>query len=143
MSCKYLSGNEWFLEFRWRTNSTINTLTVLHFPYNWHIYCVQIHAPNFKIVDFLRRGISFVFLKYTINEYNPPMCNVTVPNERCSYTFCLIQSNHHQDVDQECKKEFILRIAFGRDLGLTEVVTYVLVICRKSLRIQKKNSVQV
>ena len=52
----------------------------------------------------LRRGISFVFLKYIVNEYNRPMRNFTVPIVDISYTFRLLQSNHHLAVDQKCKK---------------------------------------
>ena len=83
----------------------------------------------------LRRGIYFVFLKYIINEYKPPIRNFTVQTEQRNYMFRLLQSNHHQAVDQKCKKEINLHIVSGRDLGLTKVVTYVFVICIKGFRI--------
>jgi hypothetical protein len=88
-----------------------------------------------KMLVSLRRGISFVFLKYIINEYNPPIRSFTVPNEHCTYMFRLLQSNHHQAVGQKFKEVINLHIASGRELGLIKVVTYVFVTCRKGFRI--------
>ena len=62
------------------------------------------------------------------------MRNFTVPTKHCSYMFRLLQSNHHQAVDQKGKKEINLHIASGRDLGLTKVPTHVFVTCRKGFR---------
>jgi hypothetical protein len=68
----------------------------------------------------LRCGIPFVFLKYTIKEYNPSMHKFNVAIVDCSYSF----GYHHQAAYQKYKEEIITRVVSGRDLGLTKVITY-------------------
>jgi hypothetical protein len=46
----------------------------------------------------LKRGISFVFLKYVIQEYNPSMRSLNITVVERSYMFRLLQSNRYQAV---------------------------------------------
>jgi hypothetical protein len=54
----------------------------------------------------LRRGISVVFPKCIIQEYNPSMRKFNIAVVECSYLFRLIQSNRYQavrfGVDETC-----------------------------------------
>ena len=43
--------------------------------------------------------------------------NFNVAVAQYSYMFRLLQGNHHQAEHQKCKKEIILHLTCGRDLG--------------------------
>ena len=53
------------------------------------------------------------WLCHILKEHNPSMHIFNVAVVDCSYMFWLLQSDHHQDVYQKCKKEIILHLIIG------------------------------
>jgi len=62
---------------------------------------------------------------YIIKEHNPSTDNFKVATVDCIYVFQLLQSNHHETVEQKCNNEIILHTDCERDLNLTWFILYI------------------
>jgi len=87
---------------------------MLHIYIYIYIYIYDVSSLRVKVWH------SFVFLKYTIKEYNPSIHNFNVAIADCSYSF----GYHHQAAYQKYKEEIIIHVVSGRDIGLTKVITF-------------------
>jgi len=75
-----MSQNEWFLSLLERLHSTINTLTMQYFTYNWHDYIYNTHS-QFNNCWFLT-----VYQVTTNAQHCPPpqlLCTATHLNMDC------------------------------------------------------------
>jgi hypothetical protein len=79
--------------------------------YRRHLEFLPLPIPCFLTHTLFFRWKSINFHpKYKIKEYNPSIHNFNAAIVDRSYMFRLLCSNHHQDVQQKCKKEIILHI---------------------------------
>jgi hypothetical protein len=104
---------------RYPSNLIITLCSYMILPSSLPHVLPLLHTESENTPRILRCSIPIVFLKYIIKEHNPPMHNFDVAITDCSSMFQLLQSN------QKCKKEIILHIISGWDLGLIRVIIYI------------------